>query len=551
MSAIRFFLLTWLLIQTGGLSCARADEAVADYSAERAMLVIMASGGPVLAELNISVDGKPYRLWVTTFLAVRVDLDHDGLLTVSELALIPDRLLQQTSAKTAKRALQRSADDKTGESVSVAAFAEWFSDQLSQSFNMIAGAVQPSEAVRLAALVDGDGDGRVSRKELAAGGHTMRFRDLDNDQTFTAAELMPFRDPRNQQAAIVPDVANLPFVQLGDGESVARTAEQIHRRYGGANGVPVTVVRWPGDSPADIDANDDGVLDAGEVQTFLTSGVSHFKMDVQLSDRANRSQLVIDIPPSSAAFCSATEERRGRHKLLLDDMPIDVRSRGGSRDSRGFLVNFLLQRMAAYDEDKNGYLSEEEYPELQQQMAAQLKVTGEFADVDLNSDGMLLRDEVKLFIERDAIATQSRIDVSVRQDGKTLFKLLDRNTDRRLAERELREGFEALLEFDTDHDEQLTESELGTAYALEIGLGQAESLRMDSMQSMSMQARSTDAILPGVAGLNGPEWFRRMDRNQDRDVSYREFRGTRQTFTHMDTDRDGLLSAEEAEQIGE
>ncbi|MEZ6129737.1 MAG: hypothetical protein R3C59_13725 [Planctomycetaceae bacterium] len=550
MNTFRFILpaLAVVLLQNAGVF---SDETTDRHEAEQATLVIMAPAGPVLAELSISVDGQPYRLWVTTFLAQRVDLNKDGRLTIDELALIPERLLQQTTARNAKQALRKSAGNRSAQDVPVAEFAEWFSAQLSQSFNMIAGAVQPSEAVRLAALVDINGDGKVSRAELAVGGRTMRFRDLDDDQTFTAAELMPFRDPRNQQAAIVPDVANLPFVQLGDTQSVARTAAQILKRYGSGNGVPLKALRLPDDSPFNRTADSNDLVSDVGVQEILTSGVHHFRMDVQLSDRANQSRLVVEIPKATAEFCSATEERRGRYRLLLDEMPIEVRPRGGSRDSRGFLVNFLLQRMAIYDSDGNGYLSEDEFPELQQQMASQLQVAGEFTAVDLNGDGMLFRDEVKLFIERDAIATQSRIEVSVRQDGKTLFKLLDKNSDRRLTERELREGFDALLEFDIDHDEQLTESELGTAYTLEIGLGQAETMRMSSMQAMSIQARSTDAILPGVTGLDGPEWFRRMDRNQDRDVSYREFPGPRRTFEQLDANADGLISAKEAEQFDE
>lgn len=58
-----------------------------------------------------------------------------------------------------------------------------------------------------------------------------------------------------------------------------------------------------------------------------------------------------------------------------------------------------------------------------------------------------------------------------------------------------------------------------------------------------------DAILPGRDGLNGPEWFRLMDRNQDGDVSRREFPGTTEQFLQLDLDRDGLMSVEEAERV--
>ena len=61
-----------------------------------------------------------------------------------------------------------------------------------------------------------------------------------------------------------------------------------------------------------------------------------------------------------------------------------------------------------------------------------------------------------------------------------------------------------------------------------------------------MSSRSLDAILPGVSGLTGPEWFRRMDRNQDGDVSRREFLGTVSMFAEIDQNADELIDESEA-----
>ncbi|MEZ6121862.1 MAG: hypothetical protein R3C49_01650 [Planctomycetaceae bacterium] len=515
-----------------------ADETAAD----RTSLAILAPGGPVVASLKISVDGQPYRLWVTTFLTRRIDLDNNGELSAEELALIPERLMAATGMGTATELLHKAAGSSDATTISQHDFSEWFAERLSRSFNIIAGAVKPAEAVRMAALIDQNSDGRINRSELMSARQWMRFRDLDDDQTFTAAELLPFRDPRNQLSSVVPDAADLPFVQLTDDQAIRRTVEQIRKRYGSGKTIDAAVLRLPDGADPSLT----GEITADQLSSFLTNPVPHLTMDVLLSDRANASDLKITVADSATDFCSVTTPRRGRSLLKIDDMPIEIRPRGGSQTSRGFMVNFLLQRMVAYDEDKNGYLSAEEFPQLQQDLTGQLQVQGSFQDVDLNSDGMLLRDEVKAFIERDAIATQAHIDVSVRQDGQTLFKLLDINSDRRLSERELREGFDVLLKYDVSGDEQLSEAELGTEYALQIGLGQAPSLRLDSMAMMSMQARSTDAVLPGLSGLSGPEWFRRMDRNQDHDVSRREFLAPQNIFDQLDTNHDNLLSAEEA-----
>jgi hypothetical protein len=45
---------------------------------------------------------------------------------------------------------------------------------------------------------------------------------------------------------------------------------------------------------------------------------------------------------------------------------------------------------------------------------------------------------------------------------------------------------------------------------------------------------------------SGPLWFRKMDRNNDGDVSAREFLGTPEQFRRIDSDGDGLISPAEA-----
>lgn len=543
--ALLFLLLVLTPLSTATVG--RADEVDA-ADVDTTTMVIMAPGGPVFADMKILVDGRSYRLWVTEFLERKLDIDSNGSLTLSELKLIPDRLLQQVAARNPKQILRRASGKKKADAVSAEQFNTWFSNQLSRSFNVIAGAVKASEAVRLATLIDQDGDGGISKPELQQGSRTLRFRDLDDDQTFSAAELMPYRDPRNQAAAVIPDVANLPFVQLTDEPSIVRTAEQLLKRYGDGTIMPVESLRLSDAVKTTADADADGSLDAKECQTFLKSPAFHITLEVLLSDRSNASELVFDMQETAAAFCKATAGRRGRATLVIDEMPINIRARGGGTGARKFFVSFLLQRMSLHDKDKNNYLSEEEFPAMRQEMMQQ-QINANFKDVDLNSDGMLFRQEVLGYIERDAISTQSKIEVSVKQEGKTLFSILDKDLDRRLTPREFNEGFEALMEYDVNGDNKLMEQELGTAYVLEIGLAQSEAFRVGSMQNRNMMDQSTDALLPGVGGLSGPEWFQRMDRNQDRDVSYREFLGPRSIFEDLDKDADDLLSAEEASQL--
>ena len=331
-----------------------------DVSADRATMVILAPEGPVFAELRISVDGEAYRLWVTKFLASKTDVDRNGELTLAELELIPARLLQQTKARNAKRCLKQFTSDKDAESVAVDKFTTWLAGELSKSFDVTAAAIQASEAVRLASLVDQNGDGNVSREELADGTYSMRFRDLDNDQTFSASELMPFRDPRNQQAAITPDVANLPFVQLSDAASIERTARQLVKRYGDATSLSVAKLRLAADVAAAFDTDKDEQLSSEECAAMLTSPSFHLTANILLSDRPNRSDLNFEISDHAAAFCTVRPEteRGGRVKLIVDGMQIEVRARGGNA-TRSFLTSFILQYFSVADGYKNGYVTED------------------------------------------------------------------------------------------------------------------------------------------------------------------------------------------------
>ena len=163
---------------------------------------------------------------------------------------------------------------------------------------------------------------------------------------------------------------------------------------------------------------------------------------------------------------------------------------------------------------------------------------------------MVTRDELFSFAQRDQMASASRIEVTVKQDGKTLFGLLDANQDRRLSAREVRTGTQVLKKYDLNGDGTFAETELGTEYVLTLGLGRSELRRSTgSMQMNPAQMGTGDAILPGTAGLSGPEWFRRMDRNQDGDVSPREFLGSPGNFQGIDTDQDQLITAAEADAV--
>lgn len=535
------------------------EKTAVQPAADRATMVVMAPNGPVFADLRISVAKVPYRAWVSKFLATQLDANKDGRLDAKELNLITDSIRRLAEIKSPEKALADISGAASVVDVATADFAKWLQQRLPRAFDLIAQPQAADDSVRLASLIDKDHNGVVADEELRHAFWTLRFRDLDNDETFSVAELLPYRDPRSQNAAVTPDVVSLPFFHITDEASGKAAAERIVTRYGKNGYVAASILRQisatsdspsSGGLPANTPSSDVELLDVADVEAIVADPDFHLTVDVRLSDRANTSDIDLTVSETAASFCRITDDSFGQTSIVMDGLPLKIVARGGGANNRAVTRGFLGQTFVMIDADRNQYLDETEFAGILSTMQ-QSGVTGRFEDVDQNSDKMVTRDEVFSFAERDLMAAASRIEVTVKQDGKTLFGLLDANQDRRLSVREIRAGKEVLQKYDLNTDGSFAETELGTEYVLTLGLGRSELRRgtgaMQMMGGPGMQ--NGDAILPGAGGLSGPEWFRRMDRNQDGDVSAREFPGSADHFRTLDTDQDLLISAAEAEAL--
>jgi Ca2+-binding EF-hand superfamily protein len=135
-------------------------------------------------------------------------------------------------------------------------------------------------------------------------------------------------------------------------------------------------------------------------------------------------------------------------------------------------------------------------------------------------------------------AATDQVSLGAVRDGYPLLPDVDVNEDGRLTVREVRQVSKRLAAFDRNQDGVLSKAELLPTLRVAFGLG----------PTVHRQLATVRSIHPPVAAASvaPPEWFTRMDRNKDGDLTPREFLGGKEQFDSLDADDDGLISSTEA-----
>lgn len=131
-----------------------------------------------------------------------------------------------------------------------------------------------------------------------------------------------------------------------------------------------------------------------------------------------------------------------------------------------------------------------------------------------------------------------QISVGAVRDGYPLLPIVDWDQNGRLTLRELRQAANRIRPLDRDRDGGLAAREIMPTVRVAFGLGPIVHQPLASLR-MVHPPLDDPTITPA-------EWFNRMDRNQDGDLSVREFLGGSQKFNALDRDGDGLVSAAES-----
>jgi Ca2+-binding EF-hand superfamily protein len=188
------------------------------------------------------------------------------------------------------------------------------------------------------------------------------------------------------------------------------------------------------------------------------------------------------------------------------------------------------------DVDQNGYLDRDE---LKENIRFQ---RGLFETIDTDNDGKIFWPEMEAYVRSRAEAAATRCDIVLHDLGHGFFEALDLNHDGRLGLRELRAAPDTLRRLRKPGQTVLRPNDPPKRLHLEVVRG--------SFQLFGTGPTGESTVPQIIAQPRtpvGPIWFQRMDRNQDGDLTWKEFLGPRHVFEELDTDHDGLIDPKEAE----
>jgi Ca2+-binding EF-hand superfamily protein len=544
-----------------GGSAAPADGATptasgGDTSRE---LVLLAEGRPIFLRLRVTLGDRPFdAAWPDSIRALYVclDRDGDGKLTTKEADkdVVAALIRLATGAPAAPLREELDSHPKDGV-VSVEELTEALRPALGP-FRIQIGRIPNGRTDALFDHLDRDKDGQLTRPELAAIAGSLRRLDLDDNEMISADELEPFNSVaamaqlENASARRARLTAVPPVVELVAGESPLRVVRLLIKKYdkgrgegGGRPDSKLSLNEFAIDPDvfAAADKNHDGSLNSDELRRLLSNAPSDLVLEVKFSaDGSARATTRVSGGENVPKGVQVRQLADGDVEFAVGQVRLDIHVDDDERAAENF-QRVVTRQFEAADANKDGYL---EGKELAAENAPQSLLTGLTQVIDRDGDGKLYAKELKEFTDRQLESARGRMVCTVSDQGRTIFGILDSDRDRRLGAREIMRTVDRVSSWDGDSDGRVTADEIPYHFQVNVARGELSAVPVPP-QGVVVQQAMTYGPKP-VGSANGPDWFRRMDRNRDGDVSRREFLGPREAFERLDRDKDGLIDADEA-----
>jgi Ca2+-binding EF-hand superfamily protein len=515
-------------------------------------VIFLSETRPIFIRLQLDAGGKAFRsAWLDTVKAIHTYLDRnkDGILSKEEAdrGSLPVMVRAATGGAAALPRADLDTNPKDGK-VSVEELADVLRPALGP-FRVQIGRVAVERNDALFNLLDRNKDGTLTKDELAAAITSLYRFDLDTDELIDPSELEPFSNPI---AAMTEDMTRRgrfsavpPVIELSAEDPSFRPVRLLLKKYdkgttegaaGGDNRLSNTEFGIDAKEFASADSDGDGALDTEELRRFLSRVEPDLELVVKLSGTGSTKTTIAASSPGSKPLPSEVHVRRlseGDVEVAIGELSLEFHADGGEHAVE-FAKNYYAGQFQAADKNNDKYLEKSEVKD-------QGPFNTLFDTMDSDSDGKLYMKEVDAFVDQQTHAARSQMVLSVADQGRAIFAIMDLNRDRHLSVREIRNAVARVSSWDRDSDGHVRSDEIPHHFEMSIGRGQITGVGMSSFAAARMTPTPA-----AKADLPGPSWFRKMDRNSDGDISRREFLGPRADFERLDANHDGLIDAEEA-----
>lgn len=566
-----------LLVLTA-LVCLPLCATAADDLLDAQDLVFLGDVRPVRLRLRVSVEGKPYSTLMDAYLRelfAYFDRDRDAVLSKVEAARAPNarslaQMLQQAGAYFYNstpnfQVKPEEMDlDEDGE-ITPDEFLGYYRRSGINPLRVLPGYGRGFQADALTDALfrhlDADGDGKLTEYEVSKAPSLLVKLDQEEDDLLTMQDLLPVGfNPYGNRGVVVNPVGggmmapaavggalpdSSPFVIISGDDATARLTQrvklgqQLLERYDEDKDQRLRRAEIGLDKEAfrQLDTNKDGNLDAMELIRFVYLP-PELELSLKLGKLSEKDVALSVVEASKTKELAKAVRPSGTNWLIvsLDGAHVDVRRTETVRNAS--VQTFYLQQFKAADVKKKGYLEAADVEARQYQYLKSL-----FTVADRDEDGKLTESELTDWYDLQDRSRLHLVTLTLTDDGRDFFSLLDTNRDGRLGLRELRSLWSRLEPLDKEKTGLVARTALPRQFNLSLTLG----VDLYGGRQFALAPNPYVPATGGTASGRGPVWFRKMDRNGDGDVSPREWLGTPAQFAKLDLDGDGLISLEEAE----
>ena len=501
--------------------------------------ILTLDSGPLHLRLQISVGGMSpmdARRASLDRLVKALDTDGDGRLSLKEAERSP--LFREKQRPKAEAFLKE-----------IGASSTFSRRDMEQRFERLGGETvvyrqnastsESDDAVFK--LLDANKDGFIDSAETLDAVDLLLAKDSDGDECVTLDELAPPRATRANQIALrmsQPRPQTAIVADLIRDTNQTLLPAQLLRKYDKDrnNKLSAEELGWAKERVATCDTDHDGQLNLQELAGLQKSPVD-IELAVDVIRKAGQPML-----RTLSTLGDRTDEDRYPDLVTINLSTAVITFSSHEVDPFEASMTIALRTFNQLDVDNNGYLDTAET------MTRGRFGRGLFDQIDTDGDGKIFGEEMKEFIRARGEPVATTCQITVFDDGAGFFSAVDANGDRRISMREMRYAGKALARMERDAKPGLGETEPVRRYRIEFVRGIFNPFGATDRPANPQMPQAAVSTLK--SRLVGPIWFQRWDRNNDGDITWREFLGPRDAFEQLDADRDELIDPKEAESAG-